>query len=70
MQTIALLYHDVVPAGDYSLSGFQSADANIYKLDCDEFKNHLREIAARRQATTERWIGCDRIGLGPTSADV
>ena len=45
MRTIALLYHDVVPAGDYSLSGFQSADANIYKLDCDEFKNHLREIA-------------------------
>lgn len=45
MQTIALLYHDVVPAGEYSLSGFQSADANIYKLDCDEFKSHLREIA-------------------------
>ena len=45
MQTIALLYHDIVPTGEYSLSGFQSADANIYKLDCDEFKSHLGEIA-------------------------
>ncbi len=45
MQTIALLYHDIVPAGKYFLSGFQSADANIYKLDCDEFKSHLQQIA-------------------------
>ncbi len=62
MQTIALLYHDVVPAGDYSLSGFQSADANIYKLDCDEFKNHLREIA--RVAKQPPRDGSDAIELG------
>jgi peptidoglycan/xylan/chitin deacetylase (PgdA/CDA1 family) len=54
VQTIALLYHDVVPAGEYSLSGFQSADANIYKLDCNEFESHLHEIArVAKQPSTD-----------------
>src|SRR5271165_426225 len=46
MRTLALLYHDVVPAGQYALSGFQSPDANVYKLDCDEFEGHLQRLAA------------------------
>lgn len=45
MKTIALLYHDVVPAGRYSGSGFSGADADIYKLHIDEFQSHLQEIA-------------------------
>ena len=45
MQTIALLYHDVVPAGQLHLSGFEGADADIYKLSCDEFGNHLNAVA-------------------------
>jgi peptidoglycan/xylan/chitin deacetylase (PgdA/CDA1 family) len=64
VRTIALLYHDIVPAGEYSLSGFQSADANIYKLDCDEFKSHLREIA--RAATQPPRDASDAIELAWT----
>ena len=45
MHTIALLYHDVVPENQLELSGFQGADADIYKLSCDEFRLHLEEIA-------------------------
>lgn len=45
MQTIALLYHDIVPAGQYAVSGFGGADADIYKLHTEEFKDHLQEIA-------------------------
>jgi peptidoglycan/xylan/chitin deacetylase (PgdA/CDA1 family) len=47
MRTLALLYHDVVPDGRYELSGFQSPDANIYKLEEGEFRRHLKTIAAR-----------------------
>jgi peptidoglycan/xylan/chitin deacetylase (PgdA/CDA1 family) len=46
MKTTALLYHDVVPQLRYETSGFQGADANIYKLDRDEFHRHMRRIAA------------------------
>ncbi len=42
----ALLYHDVVPRPCYQASGFQGADADIYKLDCDEFRRHMHRIAA------------------------
>ena len=44
MQTIALLYHDIVPGKQYELSGFQKADAHIYKLSCEEFQRHLEQI--------------------------
>jgi peptidoglycan/xylan/chitin deacetylase (PgdA/CDA1 family) len=44
MRTIALLYHDVVPDGRFELSGFQSPDADIYKLDSMEFRSHLHSI--------------------------
>lgn len=46
MRTTALLYHDVVPQFRYETSGFQGADANIYKLDADEFRRHMLRIAA------------------------
>jgi len=46
MRTLALLYHDIVPAGQFALSGFQSPDADIYKLDCRDFEGHLKRIAA------------------------
>jgi peptidoglycan/xylan/chitin deacetylase (PgdA/CDA1 family) len=45
LQTIALLYHDVVPAGQYAVSGFGGADADIYKLHLEEFTSHLQEIS-------------------------
>jgi peptidoglycan/xylan/chitin deacetylase (PgdA/CDA1 family) len=46
MRASALLYHDVVSGGRYETSGFQGADADIYKLDREEFRRHLRRIAS------------------------
>lgn len=45
---ISLLYHDVVAPGDFSSSGFSSADANAYKLTRPEFEGHLRAIQNAR----------------------
>jgi peptidoglycan/xylan/chitin deacetylase (PgdA/CDA1 family) len=44
MRVNTLLFHDVVPQGDWSSSGFQGADADVYKLDCEEFRRHLNAI--------------------------
>ncbi len=44
MRAITLLFHDVVPAGRWELSGFRGADADVYKLDCVEFRQHLMAI--------------------------
>ncbi len=46
MNKLVLLYHDVVEPGEYRSSGFQSPDADIYKLDRAEFERHLSAIAA------------------------
>jgi hypothetical protein len=46
-RTISLLYHDVVAAGDFGSSGFQSPDADLYKLDEARFAAHLNAIADR-----------------------
>jgi peptidoglycan/xylan/chitin deacetylase (PgdA/CDA1 family) len=47
MNIRSLLYHDVVPPGEYARSGFVSPDANLYKLPVDLFTAHLEAIAAR-----------------------
>jgi len=47
MRTTALLYHDVVPRDRYDTSGFAGADADIYKLECGEFRRHIQHIAAQ-----------------------
>jgi hypothetical protein len=44
MRATTLLFHDVVPARRWESSGFQGADADVYKLDCDEFHRHLVAI--------------------------
>ncbi|HXW89063.1 MAG TPA: polysaccharide deacetylase family protein [Terriglobales bacterium] len=44
---ISLLYHDVVPSGNFAGSGFPGADADIYKLTRPEFERHLEAIAQR-----------------------
>lgn len=46
-EPMSLLYHDVVPDGQYRSSGFSSPDADIYKLDASEFRRHLQAITAR-----------------------
>ncbi|MBK7597448.1 MAG: polysaccharide deacetylase family protein [Acidobacteria bacterium] len=44
-RVISLIYHDVVRREDHQQSGFPTADAAIYKLDPDLFKQHLAAIA-------------------------
>jgi peptidoglycan/xylan/chitin deacetylase (PgdA/CDA1 family) len=41
LRALTLLFHDVVPEGHWSQSGFVSADADLYKLTCDQFRKHL-----------------------------
>ena len=43
-RAFTLLYHDVVPEGRWESSGFQGADADVYKLDCADFRRHLAAI--------------------------
>jgi len=40
-RALTLLFHDVVPEGRWSESGFVSADADLYKLSRDQFRKHL-----------------------------
>lgn len=44
MRAVTLLFHDVVPAGRWDLSGFSGADADVYKIDCDAFRQHVKAI--------------------------
>ncbi len=41
MRLVALMYHDVVPAGAEDSSGFPGPDAALYKLDRQAFARHL-----------------------------
>lgn len=38
------MYHDVVENGQEAVSGFVSADANLYKLDIEKFNSHLKAL--------------------------
>ncbi len=46
MNVTSIMYHDVVDAGAYDVSGFEGADAALYKVDREQFKMHLSAIAA------------------------
>lgn len=41
MRAITLLYHDVIPSGNGTTSGFPGDDAAIYKLELKSFQQHL-----------------------------
>ena len=45
-KALALMYHDVVPAGGYADSGFNIVGADHYKLTQEQFEQHLSAIAA------------------------
>jgi peptidoglycan/xylan/chitin deacetylase (PgdA/CDA1 family) len=45
MNAVTLLYHDVTEPGGTASSGFNSSDADIYKLDAADFERHLEAIA-------------------------
>lgn len=44
MKATTLLFHDIVENGRWEASGFQGADADVYKLDCGEFRACLEAI--------------------------
>jgi peptidoglycan/xylan/chitin deacetylase (PgdA/CDA1 family) len=44
VKALGLLYHDVVDRGDFAASGFPGADADRYKLEVGEFRDHLHAI--------------------------
>jgi peptidoglycan/xylan/chitin deacetylase (PgdA/CDA1 family) len=46
MRVIVLEYHDVVPDGDFSSSGFSGPGADSYKLTAESFDAHLAALAA------------------------
>jgi peptidoglycan/xylan/chitin deacetylase (PgdA/CDA1 family) len=45
-KALALMYHDVVPAGAFALSGFSTIGADHYKLTEEQFEQHLSAIAS------------------------
>ena len=48
-QALTLLYHDVVPGEDRSVSGFSGSDADLYKHSAAEFGRHIAAIASLRR---------------------
>jgi peptidoglycan/xylan/chitin deacetylase (PgdA/CDA1 family) len=65
MHAITLLFHDVVQPGRCDSSGFQGADADVYKLDCGEFHRHLmaiKENLRRERATASGVFACSLNG--------
>jgi len=53
MKAVTLLYHDVIQNEDYAASGFQSGDANFYKLTEETFVEHLEAICQKYQLKAE-----------------
>jgi peptidoglycan/xylan/chitin deacetylase (PgdA/CDA1 family) len=47
VRLITLLYHDVVWNGRFDESGFPGPEAASYKLDADDFDQHLEELGRR-----------------------
>ena len=45
-KALALMYHDVVAAGEFTRSGFNTVGADHYKLSEQQFAQHLSAIAA------------------------
>jgi peptidoglycan/xylan/chitin deacetylase (PgdA/CDA1 family) len=68
MKVTALMYHDVVEAGNARASGFASADADIYKLENGLFKQHLAALAeiSNKQTTLVTNLEDDDGGGGQT----
>ena len=67
MRALALLYHDVVPPGDWDASGFPGAGAASYKLERAEFERHLAAVSAvaTRRGTVDGLQGVARGGGRP-----
>src|SRR2546427_1252568 len=51
MKAISLMYHDVVSRDERDSSGFPGADAALYKIAPERFRNHIQAI---RSATASK----------------
>ena len=49
MRINTLLFHDVVSAGCFDESGFSGADADVYKLECGDFRRHLKALGGKER---------------------
>lgn len=58
-RSISLLYHDLALPGHPTSSGFQGADADLYKLDESLFRDHLDGIARCRTQPDHRLFTFD-----------
>jgi peptidoglycan/xylan/chitin deacetylase (PgdA/CDA1 family) len=47
MKVFSLMYHDVIPPGGFRDSGMEGADADLYKLDRDDFRRHMDALGSR-----------------------
>ena len=65
---LTLLFHDVVPDDRWSESGFVSADADLYKLSCDQFRRHLECLRRnmRGQFTTAPQVLAGKVPESPS----
>jgi len=67
MRALTLLFHDVVPEGRWKESGFVSADADLYKLDCIAFRQHLEALRRnlKGQVTTATELLAGNVPASP-----
>ena len=66
MRAVTLLFHDVVPEGRWDSSGFQGAGADVYKLDCGVFRQHVAAIhgfCQRQPVTGEELLSGAALGV-------
>jgi len=49
MKAISLMYHDVVSRDERDSSGFPGADAALYKIAPEQFRNHIQSIRSATQ---------------------
>jgi hypothetical protein len=67
MNSLSIMYHDVVERGDSSASGFPGPGPAIYKVDRDDFGRHLEAIRDARRPDLELLLTFDDGGLSAYS---
>ena len=65
---VTLMYHDVVPAEQYSTSGFAGAAADRYKLTVEQFTDHLQVLGERDLRFAKVSAVCDAADASQLSA--
>jgi len=53
LKAVTLLYHDVITGDDFQSSGFKGGDADIYKLELQDFIEHIETIVDKHKLVAE-----------------